>query len=114
MSPEPDAVHVAPPAPTHVHAPLKSAGKASATVAPDASDGPAFDAVIVYVTLPPATAEVTPSVFVTAKSACGSSVSVSVVELLPGAGSVTPPGALTVAVFDKLPDAPASTAALTV
>jgi hypothetical protein len=41
-------------------------------------------------------------------------VSVSVAELLPEVGSVTPAGALTVAVFDRLPDADAATTALTV
>ena len=38
----------------------------------------------------------------------------SVAELLPGAGSVTPAGAVTVAVFDRLPVAAAAIAALTV
>ena len=33
---------------------------------------------------------------------CGVSVSVSVALLLPGVGSVTPPGAETVAVFDNV------------
>ena len=42
------------------------------------------------------------------------SVSVSVAELLPGAGSVTPADPVTVAVFDRLPVAPAAIAALTV
>ena len=44
----------------------------------------------------------------------GVSVSVSVAELLPGFGSLTPAGAVTVAVFDRLPVAPAAIAALTV
>jgi hypothetical protein len=69
MFPDPDAVQVPPPAPTHVHVAVNTAGNASATVAPDVFDGPAFDAVTVYLTAPPAVAEVTPSVFVTAKSA---------------------------------------------
>jgi hypothetical protein len=69
MFPDPLAVHVPPPAPTHVHVAVNAAGNVSATLAPDAFDGPAFDAVIVYVTLPPGTAVVTPSVFVIAKSA---------------------------------------------
>src|SRR5262245_6137566 len=114
MFPDPLAVHDPPPAPAHVHVPVNTDDNTSTTVAPGAFDGPAFDAVIVYVTLPPATAEVTPSVFVTAKSACGSSVSVSVAELLPGVGSVTPAGALTVAVFDKPTRRAAVIAALTV
>ena len=41
-------------------------------------------------------------------------MSVSVAELLAGFGSVTPAGAVTVAVFDRLPVAPAAIAALTV
>jgi hypothetical protein len=113
MFPDPLAVHVPPPAPTHVHVPVRLAGNVSATVAPGAFDGPAFDAVTVYVTLPPGVADVTPSVFVTARSACALSVSVSVAELLPGVGSVTPAGALTVAVFDRVPVALAAIAALT-
>jgi hypothetical protein len=114
MFPDPLAVHVPPPAPTHVHVPVRLAGRVSATVAPGAFDGPAFDAVIVYVTLPPGVADVTPSVLVIAKSACGANVSVSVAELLPGVGSVTPAGGLTVAAFDRVPDALELIAALTV
>ena len=114
MFPDPLAVHVPPPAPTHVHVAVNAAGNVSATVAPAAFDGPAFDAVTVYVTLPPAVADDTPSVFVTAKSACELKVSVSVAELFPGVGSVTPGGAATVAVFDRIPTADEETAALTV
>ena len=47
MFPAPLAVHVPPPAPTHVHVAVNAAGNVSATVAPGAFDGPAFDAVIV-------------------------------------------------------------------
>ena len=43
------------------------------------------------------------SLFVTDTSAEGARVSVSVALLFPGVGSVTPAGAVTVAVFDKLP-----------
>jgi hypothetical protein len=75
----------------------------SATVAPVAVPGPALDAVIVYVTMPPETAVVTPSVFVMATSVDNTSVSVSVAVSLPGVGSVTPAGAVTVAVFDIVP-----------
>src|SRR5262245_33824243 len=103
MLPEPAAVQVPPPAPTHVHVAVRAAGNVSATVAPGALDGPALDAVIVYVVLPPGVTVVTPSVFVTAKSATGVSVSVSVAELLAGTGSLTPPGAVTVAVFESVP-----------
>src|SRR5436305_643579 len=93
MVPDPLAVQVAPPAPTHVHVAVNTAGNASATVTPDASDGPAFAAVILYVTRPPAVASVVPSVFLTARSAREVTVSVSVAELFPGVGSVTPAGA---------------------
>ena len=54
------------------------------------------------------------SVFVTCTSAEAVSVSVSVALLLPGVGSVTPPGAVTVAVFDRLPVAEAAMVAFTV
>ena len=48
MLPEPLAVHVPPPAPTHVHASLViAAGNVSATVAPVALLGPALLAVMV-------------------------------------------------------------------
>jgi hypothetical protein len=105
--PEPDAVHVPPPAPTHVQVAVREAGNVSATVEPGALLGPAFEAVIVYVTEPPAVAVVTPSVFVMPRLALGVNVSLSVALLLPGVGSVTPPGAATVAVFDKVPVADA-------
>src|SRR6185436_2247721 len=45
--PEPDAVHVPPPAPTQVHVQVRDAGKVSATVAPGALLGPGLEAVIV-------------------------------------------------------------------
>ena len=45
--PEPDAVQVPPPAPTHVQVPVRIAGNVSATVAPMTESGPAFEAVIV-------------------------------------------------------------------
>src|SRR5262245_49469689 len=47
MFPVPDAVHVAPPAPMHVHVAVTEAGKVSATVAPGALLGSLFDAMIV-------------------------------------------------------------------
>jgi hypothetical protein len=68
MLPEPAAVHVPPPAPTHVQVHVRDAGKVSATVDPAAGEVPTFDAVIVYVVEPPAVTVVTPSVFVMAKS----------------------------------------------
>ena len=76
--------------------------------------GPALDAVIVYVTLPPGVAEVTPSVLVIDRSADAAKVSVSVAELLPGVGSVTPAGAATVAVLLRVPVALAETVQLAV
>ena len=107
MLPLPLAVQVPPPAPTQVQVQVSLAGNVSATVEPGALLGPAFDAVIVYVTLPPGVAVVTPSVFVIARSAEGASVSLSVAELLPGVGSVTPAGAATVAVLLSVPVAAA-------
>src|SRR5258707_1248368 len=47
MLPEPDAVHVPPPAPTHVHEQVSEAGNVSTTVEPGALLGPGLDAVIV-------------------------------------------------------------------
>ena len=67
--PDPEAVHVPPPAPTQVHVAVSDAGNVSATVAPTALSGPALLAVIVYVTDPPAVTVVTPSVFVIDRSA---------------------------------------------
>ena len=99
MLPEPDAVHVPPLAPTQVHEHVSAAGNVSATVDPGALLGPAFDAVIVYVTEPPGIAVVTPSVFVIPRLACGVSVSVSVALLFAGVGSVTLPDGATVAVL---------------
>ena len=55
----------------------------------------------------PGVAVVPPSVFVTARSATTATVSVSVALLLPGVGSVTPPGVVTVAVLDNVPVAAA-------
>jgi hypothetical protein len=114
MLPFPLAGQVPPPAPAHVHVAVKDAGNVSATVAPVTLLGPALLAVIVYVTLPPGVAVVTPSVFVIERSAFPTSVSVSVAELFPGVGSVTPPGTATVAVFTRLPVAAALIVALTV
>src|SRR6185295_15429227 len=114
MLPEPDAVQVPPPAPTQVHVQVNEAGKVSATEEPGASLGPGFDAVIVYVTEPPGVAVVTPSVLVIARSALAASVSLSVAELLPGVGSVTPAGAVTVDVLLSVPVAAAEIVQLAV
>ena len=56
----------------------------------------------------PGTAEATPSVLVTDRSALGVSVSVSVAVLSAGSGSVTPAGGVTVAVLVRLPVAAGS------
>jgi hypothetical protein len=104
MLPEPDAVHVPPFAPTHVHVQVSDAGNVSDTFDPGAALGPLlFVAMIVYVTAPPGVAEVTPSVFVMPRSACGDSVSVSVPVLLPGVGSLTVADGATVATFTSVP-----------
>ena len=104
MLPEPEALHVPPPAPAHVQEQVSDAGKVSATVAL-VFEGPAFDAVMVYVVLLPGVAVVTPSVLVMLRSAKAVSVSVSVALLLPEAGSVALP--VTVAVLEREPEAPA-------
>ena len=57
---------------------------------------------------------VTPSVLLIDRSADAFSVSLSVAELLPGVGSVTPPGAATVAVLASVPLAAAEIAQLAV
>lgn len=105
---------VAPPAAVLVVEQVRPAGIVSAIVVPVATLGPAFEAVIVYVTELPGTADVAPSVFVIERSDVGVSVSESVALLLPGFGSVAPPGAVTVAVFDNVPVAFAATGAVTV
>ena len=72
MSPEPLAVQVPPPVPTHVQlAPRMAEGTVSVTVAPLAACGPPFPTAIVYVMGRPATAVVWPSVLVTPRSAWG-------------------------------------------
>src|SRR3954452_23838406 len=111
MLPEPDAVQVPPPAPTQVQVAVRDAGKVSATVAPVALLGPAFDAVIVYVTEPPGVAVVTPSVLVIPRLACGVNVSVSVALLLAAFGS---PVSVTVAVLLSVPVAEGATAQVAV
>src|SRR5258708_6491446 len=72
---------------------LMPAGSVSVTVAPVTPSGPALLTTMVYVTVPPGTAVVTPSVLVMLRSACGVRVSVSVAVLLPGVGSGLPAGA---------------------
>jgi len=103
--PLPAAVHVPPPAPTHVHVtPVIVPGNVSATVALVLL-GPAFEAVMVYVTELPGTSVAEPSVFVIARSDCAVRVSTSVAELLLPLGSVVE--LETVAVFASEPVADA-------
>src|SRR5581483_6457274 len=97
---------LAPPVAVQV-TPVKAAGKVSVTVAPVTLLGPALVTTRVYVSLVPGTAVVLPSVLVICRSAWGVSVSVSVALLFPGLGSITPAGAVTVAVLLRLPVAPA-------
>src|SRR5437763_1950374 len=99
----PDALPIS----TLVYVHVSEAGNVSATVEPGALLGPAFEAKVVYVTMPPGTAVVTPSVFVIPRLAWGVSVSMSVAELLPGVESVTPAAGVTVAVLHKVPVAAA-------
>src|SRR5437870_2888073 len=103
MLPAPPAVQVPPVRPEQVQVQVSEAGNVSATVEAVALLGPALEAVMVYVTEPPAVAVVTPSVLVIERSALAESVSESVAELLPGTESVTPPGAVTVAVLLSVP-----------
>lgn len=113
MLPDPLAGQVPPPAPTQLQVtPVSVAGNVSATVEFGALLGPALLAVMVYVTGLPAVTEVTPSVLVIARFACGDRVSLSVALLLPGTGSVTL--LLTVAVLESVPVAEAEMAADTV
>jgi hypothetical protein len=79
------------------------AGAASVKVTLTALLGPLLVSVIVYVRFDPAITGSGESVLVMARSASGVSVSVSVAVLLPGAESVNPPGAVTLAVFDNVP-----------
>src|SRR5438105_4056066 len=95
----------APPAVVLVVEHVRPAGNVSATVEPGALLGPAFEATIVYVTVPPGTAVVTPSVFVMARLACGVRVSVSVAELLLAFGSVKGPVPLAALASDPVADA---------
>jgi hypothetical protein len=67
-------------------------------------EGPAFDATIVYVTVPPWFTPVTPSVLVIERSAVGAMTVLPSVALLFPAGSFTPTGAATVAVLEIVPE----------
>src|SRR3954452_5257453 len=84
---------------------VNPAGNVSETLTAVAFEAPLFVTVTVYVctTAEPAVTEVTPSVFVIDRSACGVNVSVSVAALFAVVASVVPAGAVTVAVFDREP-----------
>src|SRR4051794_31667463 len=78
-------------------------GNRSVTCWSTAVLGPWLLTTMVYVVLPPGTADRTPSVLVMDRSARGVRLSVSVALLLPGVGSVTPAGGVTVAVLAREP-----------
>ena len=65
-------------------------------------------------TVEPGVYDGTPSVLVMERSATPTGVSVSVEELLPGSGSVVPPGAVTATVFARFPVAPGLSVAASV
>ena len=115
IDPTPDPVHVAPPVATHDHdAPPNEAGRVSVIVAPVTLDGPLLVATIVYVTVEPGVACVALSVLVIARSAWRPIASLSVALLLVAVGSVTPVGAVIVAVLASDPVAPAAMVAVSV
>ena len=78
-------------------------GSASVTVMPGEVDGPRFVTRIVYVSAPPGATGSGESLFASDRSARGVRPSVSVAVLLPGAGSSTPAGGATLAVFARVP-----------
>jgi hypothetical protein len=114
-APLPEVNPVAPPEVTALHELVViPVGNGSAMVAPFTLLGPALLATIVYVTLLPGVYVLDPSVLVTDRSALLDCVSVSVALLLPGVESVTLTGAVTVAVFTRLPVRLDGTAMVTV
>src|SRR3954462_15324715 len=78
------------------------AGKLSLTLAPTTFEGPALLTVMVYVVGLPGVYVADPSVLVIDRSDTKVAVSLSVALLLPGVGSVTPAGTVTVAVLTRL------------
>ena len=64
--------------------------------------------------MPPGAYVALPSVLTTASETCALRASLSVAELLPGLGSVTPAGTVTVAVFRSVPVAVAESVAVSV
>jgi hypothetical protein len=84
-------------------------GSGADAVAPTALEGPLLLTTMVYVDVPPAVTVSTPSVVVMDRSAACTIVSVSLALLLAGAVSVSPAGAVTVAVWAREPVAAEST-----
>ena len=105
MLPAPEAVKPeAPPVCVAVKVtPVKTLGKMSLTAAPVTLLGPKLMTTIVYVFPKPGVYAVLLSFTVTVRSAWNVIVAVSVALLLAGLGSVTPFGAVTVAVSDTVP-----------
>ena len=83
--PVPEAGPAPFPAPAPVQLAVSAAGKTSVTVAPVTGLGPKFLMVMVYATLLPGVALVTPSVTVTARSATGETTTGALVPEIPGA-----------------------------
>src|SRR5438552_950944 len=104
-APVPAVGLTATPAASHSHSAvlLRPVAAGSLSVLLLAALGPLLTSVTVYVVLPPALTLVTPSVLVTARSATGPTVSVSVRELLVRSESVVPLGTVAVNVFATLP-----------
>src|SRR5262249_38982319 len=94
--------------------PVRAAGTRSSMAAPSAVLGPLLVTTMVYSTTSPARASGLVVVLLIDRLACGVSRSVSVALSLPGVGSVTPRGGVTVAVLDSEPVAPGSMLAVTV
>src|SRR5438046_1750665 len=114
MLSEPLAVQVPPPAPTQVQVTASEAGKVSATVAPAASLGPAFEVGRASGRDRAAVAVVGPSVVVIARSAVAPNLTMSVAARSPGVGTVTPSVALSVAVLERVSVAAGEMGALAV
>jgi hypothetical protein len=102
----PGLPHAEPAVAEHVQATfVRSAGNVSVTAAPVTASGPAFDTLIVYVSVSPGAYCDLPSVLVMPRFAAGVRVSVSLAVSFPGTGSVVPAGGATVAVFERAPTA---------
>src|SRR5215510_5552008 len=78
---------------------VRPAGVGSVSATPDAADGPLFDTTTVKVTVVPATTGTRGPLLVTRTSAIGTSGVETLLELFDASGSITDPGAATVAVL---------------